>query len=64
MSIQTELSARDACNPASFEWGIHNRTAWKLYLHEINSPPCEWASHEPPADFGPAYLEPQLMAAE
>lgn len=59
-AIIRQLAARDACRPGSAEWLIHNRTAWRLYLHETGGLLSD--TTPPPSDFGLAYLQERIAA--
>jgi len=59
-AIIRQLAARDACRPGSYAWAIHNRTAWRLYMHEAGGLLSDMTP--PPADFGLAYLDERNAA--
>lgn len=59
-AVIRQLTARDTCRPGSYEWDIHNITAWRLFIYETGGLLSD--TTPPPADFGPAYLQERIAA--
>lgn len=59
-AVLRQLSARDDCRPGSYEWDIHNVTAWRLFISATGGLLTD--KTPPPADFGLGYLNERAAA--
>lgn len=55
------LVERDTFRPGSADWIWRNAVAWRFYMIAVTG--CLVGHDAPPADFGPHYLNPEMMMA-